>query len=99
VEGKNMPVYFLFGKYTQEGIKGMSPERTVEANKLIEKFGGKVKEIYALLGEIDLVIIAEFPGNAEVMKASIALTKLTNISFKTAPAVTVEEFDKMITEI
>lgn len=34
-----MPVYFLFGKYAQEAIKEMSPERTVEANKLIEKFG------------------------------------------------------------
>ncbi len=94
-----MATYFLFGKYSSEAIKGMSPERTVEANKLIEKFGGKVKEIYALLGEIDLVIIAEFPGNNEAMKASIALAKLTNISFKTAPAVTVEEFDRMITEI
>jgi len=94
-----MALYFLFGKYTHEAIKGMSPERTAEANKLIEKFGGKVKEIYALLGEIDLVIIAEFPGNDEAMKASISLAKLTNISFKTAPAVTVEEFDKMIKEI
>jgi uncharacterized protein with GYD domain len=94
-----MATYFLFGKYTHEAMKGMSPERTAEANKLIEKFGGKVKEIYALLGEIDLVIIAEFPGNSEAMKASIALSKLTNISFKTAPALSVEEFDKLITEL
>lgn len=94
-----MATYFLFGKYSHEAIKGMSPERTVEANKLIEKFGGKVKEIYALIGEIDLVIVAEFPGNNEAMKASIALAKLTSISFKTAPAVPVEEFDKLITEI
>ncbi len=94
-----MATYFLFGKYTHEAMKGMSPERTTEANKLIEKFGGKVKEIYALLGDIDLVIIADFPGNSEAMKASIALSKLTNISFKTAPAVSVEEFDKLITEI
>jgi uncharacterized protein with GYD domain len=94
-----MAIYFLFGKYSQEAMKDMSPQRTQEANKLIEKFGGKVKEIYALLGEIDLVIIADFPGNSEAMKASIALSKLTNISFKTAPAVTVEEFDKMIQEL
>ncbi|CUT04022.1 GYD domain-containing protein [Candidatus Chrysopegis kryptomonas] len=94
-----MATYFLFGKYTHEAMKGMSPERTAEANKLIEKFGGKVKEIYALFGEIDLVIIAEFPGNSEAMKASIALSKLTNISFKTAPALSVEEFDKLITEL
>jgi uncharacterized protein with GYD domain len=94
-----MAIYFLFGKYSQEAMKGMSPQRTQEANRLIEKFGGKVKEIYGLLGEIDLVIIADFPGNSEAMKASIALSKLTNISFKTAPAVTVEEFDKMIQEL
>jgi len=52
--------------------------------------------LYALLGKYDIVLIADFPGVAEVMKASIALNKLTNISFTSFPAVSIEEFDKVI---
>jgi len=33
------------------------------------------------------------------MKASIALNKLTGISFTTSPAVTVEDFDKFVSEM
>jgi hypothetical protein len=33
------------------------------------------------------------------MKASIALNKLTGIAFTTSQAISVEEFDKRITEI
>lgn len=59
----------------------------------------KSQKISALLGEIDLVIIVDSPSNNEVMKALIALTKLTNMAFKTAPAIPVEDFDKMIIKI
>jgi uncharacterized protein with GYD domain len=90
-----MATYFMFGKYTLEGIKGMSAERTKKIAGLIEKCGGKVKSMHALLGEHDLVFIVEFPGNHEAMKASVAITKMTGISFTTSPAVTVEEFDKL----
>ena len=33
------------------------------------------------------------------MKASVALSKLTGISFTTSPAVPVEDFDKMIAQV
>jgi hypothetical protein len=33
------------------------------------------------------------------MKAAIALSKSTGVAFTTAPAVTVEEFDKMLEEV
>ena len=94
-----MSVYFLFGKYSTESVKGMSAERTKKAGSLMESFGGTVKSVYALMGEHDLVVIAEFPGVEEAMKASLAVSKLTGISFSTSPAVTVEDFDRMIGEL
>lgn len=94
-----MSTFFMFGKYTSDAMKRMSSERTEEANNLIKKFGGEIKSMYALLGEVDLVFIVDFPGTEHAMKASVALGKFTGISFKTAPAVTVEDFDKMITEV
>ncbi len=90
-----MATFFMFGKYSSEAAKRISAERTEKAREAIEKLGGKVKDIYVLLGEYDLVIIAELPRMAEAMQASIALKRLTDISFFTAAAMPVDEFDAM----
>ena len=94
-----MATFFMFGKYSSEGLKEMSAERTGKAVSLIKKFGGEVNSMYALLGEQDLVLIVDLPGVEQAMKASVALTKMTGVSFSSSPAVPVEDFDKMITEI
>ncbi len=94
-----MATYFLFGKYTAEAKKGISASRTEKANQLIKKFKGKVISVYALLGEKDLVIIASFPGTEQALKSSLAIGKLTGISFTTSEAVAVKDFDKMVAGI
>ena len=55
--------------------------------------------MYATLGPNDLVVVADFPGTAEAMQASIALTKLTGIGFTTSPALAVEAFDKLLADV
>jgi len=87
-----MTTYIMFGKFSIGAVREISAERTKRAAAIVDINGGKVKDIYALLGEIDVVAIVDFPGLKEAMKASIELTKLLGISFTTAPAVTVEEF-------
>ncbi|MCQ9205190.1 MAG: GYD domain-containing protein [Omnitrophica bacterium] len=52
--------------------------------------------MYALLGSYDLAFVVEFSESLEAMKASISVTKLSDISFTTFPAISVEEFDKAI---
>jgi len=90
-----MAKFFMYGKYSQEAIGGISGERTKKALEVIAKAGGKVNSMFALLGKYDIVLITDFPGVEEVMKVSIALNKLTNISFTSFPAITMEEFDKI----
>ncbi len=90
-----MAIYFMSGKYYKEALAGISAESTKKAADVIAKAGGKLVSIYALLGKYDIVAITNFPGTAEVMKASIALNKSTGISFTSFPAITVEEFDKI----
>ncbi len=90
-----MAKFFMYGKYSREAMKGISAERTKMALDVITKAGGKVNSMYALLGKYDIVLITDFPGVADVMKASIALKKLTSISFVSFPAITMEEFDKI----
>ncbi|MCU0652189.1 MAG: GYD domain-containing protein [Candidatus Omnitrophica bacterium] len=91
-----MAKFFMYGKYSKEALEGISAERTKKALDVVVKAGGKVNSIYALLGKYDLVLIVDFPGVAEVMKASITLNKLTNISFTSFPAIAVEEFDTIM---
>jgi len=91
-----MAKFLMFGKYSVEATKGISAERTKKVAGIIEKYGGKVNSMYALLGTYDLVFVVDLPGIQEALKSSVALTKLTDIAFTTNPAVTVEEFDKII---
>ena len=91
-----MTTFFMFGKYSSDSVKKISAERTVKASAIIGDLGGEIKAGYALLGKTDLVLIVELPGMKEAMKASVELNKLLGIAFTTAPAVTVEEFDKLI---
>jgi uncharacterized protein with GYD domain len=93
---KRMSTYLLFGTYTQDSLKKISPRRTSGAAALIRKNGGELKSGYALLGDVDIVLIADFPDNAKAMKASIELTRTFGIGFKTAPAVSVEFFDNLM---
>ncbi|HPX56000.1 MAG TPA: GYD domain-containing protein [Syntrophales bacterium] len=94
-----MPIFMMFGKYTQDSLKGVSPERTRKAVKIIEKNGGKVVSMYAVLGEHDLVFTLDFPDADKVLSTSIALNMLTGISFTTSPVVDVEQFDRLMSEI
>ncbi len=93
--GIMMITFLMFGKYSSEAIKGLSGARTVEANNLIKKNGGEVISQYALLGENDLLFIVNFPSVDDVIRSSVALNKLTGISFNSVPAITVEQFDKV----
>jgi uncharacterized protein with GYD domain len=94
-----MATFFMFGRYTQDAMRKISVERTRQAHEAMEKLGGQIKAIYALLGEYDLVIICELPRMAEAMQASIALKRLSDISFFTTAAMPIEEFDQLMGEM
>ena len=93
-----MATFFLFGKYSAASLKEISAKRTDAAAATVKKLGGELKSGYALLGEHDLVLIVELPGISEAMKCSLALSKQAGIAFTTAPAVTMEQFDRLSAE-
>jgi uncharacterized protein with GYD domain len=94
-----MATYVMFGKYSQSSIEQISAKRTDEAIELIRKNRGKLKSGYATLGKTDLVLIVEFPDNERAMKTSVGLSKMLGISIVTAPAVTFDEFDKIVGDL
>jgi uncharacterized protein with GYD domain len=91
-----MATFCMFGDYTYDSVKEISAERTTKAAAAIGACGGTVKAGYVMLGEHDILLIVEFSGIENAIKASVELTKLLGISFTTAPAVTVDEFDRLI---
>lgn len=90
-----MAIFFMFGKYTPEARREISAERTQEAIEAIKKLGGEVNAMHALLGPYDLLFCVTLPAVEDAIKASLALSDLTGISFTTCPAVTIEAFDKL----
>ncbi len=91
-----MAKFLMLGKYSQAAIKSMSAERTKRVIEVINNSRGKVDSMYALLGTYDLVLIVDFPDITEAIKTSVGLVKLTDIAFTTFPAITVDEFDRIM---
>ncbi len=94
-----MATFLMLGKYSTEAVKQISAERTEKTVQLAKQFQGEVKGMYVMLGEYDLLFITEFPGATQVLQFSVALAKLSGIAFTTSPAVTVAEFDKLMSGV
>lgn len=90
-----MSTFFMFGRYAPAAIEKISASRTKKANRIVKAHGGKVKDIYALLGDDDLVLIVELPDTESAVQVSLALHRETGVSFRTCPAVDVKVFDKL----
>ena len=91
-----MSTYVMFGKYSLDAVKAISARRTEQSMALFKKYGAELKSGYALLGDVDLLLVVDLPDTQHAMQLSAALAKLLGVSFTTAPAVTVEEFDKFM---
>lgn len=91
-----MQTFFMFGKYTNEAMSEIHPERTETSRRIIQELGGKIQSMHALLGEHDIMIIVDLPGLDEALQASVSLSMLTKISFTTSPAVPIDYFDVII---
>ncbi|MCM8791815.1 MAG: GYD domain-containing protein [Candidatus Omnitrophica bacterium] len=88
--------FLMLGKYSLEAIKGIKKERTRKVISLIEEKNGKIESMFALLGSYDLAFLVDFPSVKEAISTSVEITRRTGISFNSLPAITVEEFDKLV---
>lgn len=91
-----MATYLMFGQYSAASVQKISAKRTEDSMELVKKLGGKIKDGYAMLGDQDLMLILEAKDNQTAMQISVELSKLLEVSFTTAPAVSIEEFDKLM---
>ena len=91
-----MALYLMLGNYTNPSVHDIKVARTKEAVGIIEKNNGQVVSMYAMLGQFDVVLIVNLPGNREAMEVSVGLSKVTGIHFNTGPVIPIDRFDEMM---
>jgi uncharacterized protein with GYD domain len=93
-----MATYISLIQYTQQGLATIkeSPKRLDMARKAFEQAGAKIKEFYLVMGEYDIVIVAEAPNDEAITKTSLLLASKGNIRTRTSRAFTEPEYRKMI---
>ncbi len=90
-----MPRYLVRASYSNRGIADLmkNPEdRAAAVRPVIEGLGGRLESFDFVLGEDDVVFIADFPDNVSAAAFSMAATATGAISaFKTSPLLSPDE--------
>ena len=96
-----MPTYIGLYKLTDQGIKNIKeiPQRIEKAIEASEAVGGKLLGAYVVMGDYDLVSIAEFPNDETVLSLALALGAQGNVRTTTLKAFTKEEFAKIVKKL
>ena len=76
-------------------IGGLNLLRYVDGESVVHRADARTK----VAGLTVLVFVLSFPAIDEAIKASVALSKMTGIAFRTSPAVTIAEFDKLMGDL
>lgn len=96
-----MPTYITLANFTQQGLEKIkeSPDRLDAAKQAFQSMGGEIKAFYLVMGQYDVVAIAEAPDDETAIKLAMATGALGNVRTQTLRAFTEEEYRKMIAEL
>jgi len=94
-------IFIVSLNWTDQGIRGVkdAAKRTQAARELAPKFGLEIKQVYLTSGESDLVAIVETANGDNMAKFALALGMQGNVRTRTARAWTMEEFQKLLSEL
>jgi uncharacterized protein with GYD domain len=93
-----MPTYASLLRYTEQGIRNVkeSPARLDAAKKAFQAQGAELKQFFLMMGQYDILIIAEAPNDETVGKVTLALGSLGNVRTETYRIFTEPEFRKLV---
>ncbi len=94
-------LFILSVNFTDQGIRGIkdAPKRAQVARDIAKKVGVEIKQVYLTSGESDLFVMLETPNGDNVAKFALALGMQGNARTRTARAWTMEEFQKLVSEL
>ncbi len=90
-----MPTFVTLIKYSPEGAKGISAERTKKVETLLKAEKGKLVSGYGLLGRWDAIMICDLPNEKAALKVAIQLSKLIGATTETMVGLPLAEFDQL----
>lgn len=93
-----MPTYISLVQYTQQGLQKVkdSPSRLDAARKAFEQAGAKIKDFYLVMGEYDIIFVAEAPNDETVAKLALILGSKGSVKTRTMRAFTEAEYRKLV---
>jgi|SRR2546426_1911281 len=93
-----MQTFVILMKFTTKGAETLSEsgQRYERFEEGIRALGGKVLSAYALLGDYDVLIVAELPDEKAAMKTVIRAASRGTATSKTLTAIPIREFYALV---
>ena len=95
-----MAKFMLTASYTAEGLQGLFKDKATgrrdAVRQALESVGGKLESMHYMLGDYDVVIIAEVPDAITASAISLAAAATGLVHTKTTALLTVEETNKAL---
>ena len=93
-----MQTYIVLVRWTQKGRENIkeSPARLEAAKDAFLAMGARVVGTYMVIGEYDLVLIAEAPDDETMTRIALALASAGNVRTQTLRAYTEIEFRSLV---
>ncbi len=103
IEGRRtMPTYVMLGNYTQQGIavvKDEGPERLDAVKQAFKDAGGELKGFYSLMGQYDLLILADLPDDGAVARLALTIGAVGNVRTTTMRAYDEGEYRSIVASL
>jgi uncharacterized protein with GYD domain len=93
-----MPIYVSLVKWTDQGLKNYrdTVDRARDYSALVERLGGRTRELLWAIGEYDIVTVAEFPDDETGVAAMLQVGALGSVRTTTMRAFDAEEMTGII---
>jgi uncharacterized protein with GYD domain len=96
-----MTTYVSLINWTDEGIRNFrdTTQRAADFTKLVEGFGGRVRDLVWTVGEYDVVCIADFPDDETGVAALLQVGAAGNVRSNTLRAFNADEMAGIIRRV
>ena len=93
-----MPTYVALGNWTDQGTTnfGGAVQRANGFREMVEKAGGRIRELVWTMGEYDFVIVAEGPDDETAATLLLRVGAAGNVRSKTMRAFDADEMSDII---
>lgn len=83
-----MVTYVVLATWTEQGVKSFreTTQRAEEFSTLVEKAGGRVRELLWTIGEYDIVSVVELPDDETFTALALQVSSLGNIRTRSLKA-------------